>query len=189
MRPQWLLEELGLDYTFIEVDIFQGKGFTKAYKKIHPYGQVPALDVDGHIFFESGAICHWLADQFPEKRLAPALDSPLRAEYEQWMFYATATLEPPAFSYMLHTKILPADKRVQAIADWNEKQYIYILKILNRLLKNKLYLVDKQFSAADIMVAYLLFWFPEKLAPFSALQEYCGRLEKREAYLKISSST
>lgn len=185
MRPQWLLEELGLDYKYIEVDIFQGEGATKKYRKIHPYGQVPALEFDGKIMFESGAICHWLTDLHPEQGLAPALDDPLRAEYEQWMFYSTATLEPPAFNYMLHTQILPEDKRVKAIADWNEKQYIYILKVLNGLLKDKRYLLGEQFSTADIMVAYLLFWFPDILQRFSVLQDYCERLAKREAYLKI----
>lgn len=185
MRPQWLLEELGLDYKFVVVDIFQGEGMTGTYRKIHPYGQVPALEIDGRVIFESGAICHWLTDQFPERGLAPALGDPLRAEYEQWMFYTPATLEPPAFNYMLHTQILPEDKRVKVIADWNEKQYIYTLKILNGLLKDKPYLLGEQFSTADIMLAYLLFWFPDILQRFPVLQNYCQRLGSREAYLKI----
>ncbi|MCU7940411.1 MAG: glutathione S-transferase family protein [gamma proteobacterium symbiont of Bathyaustriella thionipta] len=187
MRPQWLLEELALDYHFIEVNIFQDEGMTKEYRKIQPYGQVPALDVDGKIIFESGAICHWLADQFPEQGLAPALNDPLRADYEQWMFYSTATLEPPAFNYILHTQILPEDKRVKAIADWNEKQTVYILKVLNNLIKDKPYLLGEQFSTADIMMAYLLFWFPDILKRFSVLQDYCERLSQRKAYLKIKA--
>ena len=123
MRPQWLMEELGniqVCYCgpagkYIEVDIFQGEGFTKKYRKIHPHGQVPALEVDGKIMFESGAICHWLTDQFPEQKLAPAMDNPLRLEYEQWMFYAPATLEPSAFSYMLHTQIAQSIIKRQAV--------------------------------------------------------------------------
>lgn len=185
MRVQWLLEELGLDYEYIKIDIFQGEGMTKEYKKIHPYGQVPALEADGNIIFESGAICHWLTDQFPQQGLAPALNDPLRTEYEQWMFYTPATLEPPAFNYMLHSQILPDDQRVKAIAQWNEKKYIYLLKTLNRLLKDKKYLLGEQFSTADIMLAYLLFWFPEILKKFTVLQDYCQRLGKRDAYLKI----
>ena len=186
MRPQWLLEELGLDYKYIEIDIFQDEGLTKKYRKIHPYGQVPALGIDDTIMFESGAICHWLADQFPAQGLAPALNSPLRAEYEQWMFYAAATLEPPAFNYILHSQILPEDKRVKVIADWNEKQLIYTLRILNRLLKDKHYLLGEKFSAADIMLAYLLFWFPDILQQFPVLQDYCDRLGNREAYLNLN---
>lgn len=185
VRPQWLLEELGLEYKLLEVDIFKGEGMTKKYKKIHPYGQVPALEADGKIMFESGAICHWLTDQFPEKKLSPALDDPLRAEYEQWMFYTPATLEPPAFNYMLHAHILPESKRIKTIAQWHKKKYIYLLKTLNSLLQDKQYLLGDKFSTADIMLAYLLFWHPDILLKFPVLEEYCQRLAGRKAYLKI----
>ena len=185
MRPRWLMEELNLEYNFVEINIFKGEGLTSEYKQIHPFGQVPALEADGNTIFESGAICHWLTDQFIEQGLAPNLDSPQRLEYEQWMFFSPATLEPAAFNYLLHTKILPENKRIKEVADWNQQQYISRLGVLNQLLANREYLIDNRFSTADIMLAYLLFWFPEMLTEFSTLQAYCERLSNRKAYLKI----
>ncbi|WP_198264822.1 glutathione S-transferase family protein [sulfur-oxidizing endosymbiont of Gigantopelta aegis] len=188
MRVQWLLEEMALDYEFVEINIFQGEGFAKTYRRIHPHGQVPALDVDGKIMFESGAICHWLADQFPEKCLAPAINEPLRMDYEQWMFYAPSTLEPPAFQYLLHSVLLPEEQRIAEIVEWNKTTYLKLIKTLNRLLKNKQYLLGEQFSTADIMLGYLLLWFPKHLEGLPALNDYCQRLSGREAYKKIIDS-
>ncbi len=198
VRPQWLLEELGLNYQFIEVNIFKGEGFSKKYRAIHPHGQLPALKINEQVIFESGAICHWLADQFPQsscntqakekQTFAPAYNDPLRAEYEQWMFYISATLEPPVWHYMLHTRILPKEKRIEAVANWNKGQYLKLLKTLNHLLKGKQYLLGQDFSAADIMLAYLLFWFPEFLIQFPVLKNYSDHLEKREAYQNLHFS-
>ena len=185
VRPQWLMEELGLKYEMVNINIFKGEGFMKSYRKIHPYGLLPALDIDGQIIFESGAICHWLTDMYPEKALAPAIGTPLRAKYEQWMFFVTATLEPYAWHFMLHSKILPQTKRIAALADWNREQYIYHLKVLNRLLNDKKYLLGENFSTADIMLGYLLFWFPDLLEKFSELNRYSKKLKNRKAYLSV----
>ncbi len=189
VRVQWLLAELELDYKYVEVNIFKGEGMRKQYRKIHPYGQVPAVKVDDKLIFESGAICHWLSDQYLQQGLAPALDSPLRCEYEQWMFYVPATLEPPAWQYMLHQRILPADKRIQAVAEWHKQQYINTLKVLNRLLRHKDYLLGEQFSTADIMLGYLLFWFPDILQQFPVLKNYSQRLRQRKAYQDLGLRT
>jgi len=43
--------------------------------------------------FESAAICAYLADKFPDKRMAPALGTVERGMYYQWMFYSMASLE------------------------------------------------------------------------------------------------
>ncbi|MBH8553222.1 glutathione S-transferase family protein [Nostocaceae cyanobacterium CENA357] len=55
---------------------------------LHPHQKVPVL-VDGEVtIFESAAICAYLADKHLEMGFAPPLDSPERAFYHQWLFYA-----------------------------------------------------------------------------------------------------
>ena len=66
-RVRWLLHELDIPYELVRIDLFSGQTNTAEYKKIHPHGLVPAIDIDGHIMFESCAICHWLTDMFPIK--------------------------------------------------------------------------------------------------------------------------
>ena len=57
LRPRWLLEELQVPYELKHVDLFGGEGQSEEHKEVHPLGQVPALEVDGKIVLESGAIC------------------------------------------------------------------------------------------------------------------------------------
>lgn len=54
-------EQIGVDYEYVALE--PGKGEHKAPQHIqrHPLGKVPALEHDGHTYFESAAICRYLA--------------------------------------------------------------------------------------------------------------------------------
>ncbi|MCB1786287.1 MAG: glutathione S-transferase, partial [Gammaproteobacteria bacterium] len=69
LRVRWVLEELALPYRLERIDLRKGEGNTHAYRAIHPLGQLPALQVDGEVMIESGAIVHWLAETHPEQGL------------------------------------------------------------------------------------------------------------------------
>jgi glutathione S-transferase len=181
LRPRWLLEELEIPYTIRPVDLFGGER-----NPVHPLGSVPAMRIDGVTMFESGAMCHWLADRFPEKGLAPAIEDSLRSAYEQWMFFAPATLEPPAFEIMLHTRILPEKHRVSGIVGYAEKGYGRILRYLATELDHDGYLLGAAFSCADIMVGSTLDWLPGMLEPHPALQAYIQRITSRDAYVRAT---
>lgn len=52
--------EKELPYELILIDISKGEHKTDEFKKLQPFGQVPALDDDGFLMFESRAICRYL---------------------------------------------------------------------------------------------------------------------------------
>ncbi len=176
-RPRWLLEELAQPYRIHPVELFAGES-----NPLHPLGSVPAVRIDGETLIESGAICHWLADCQPEKRLAPAMNEPMRARYEQWMFFVAATLEPPAFDILLHTQILPEKKRIAAIVPFATRRYQQILRMLAKELDHDGYLLGENFSCADIMLGTTLTWLPESLERHPSLTAYTQRVTARPAY-------
>ena len=184
LRPRWLLEEMQLPYELRTIDLFGGEGQTPEYRKIHPHGAVPAVEIDGEAMFESAAICHWLSDHFAEKKLAPAFTDPLRRRYEQWMFYVPGTLEPLPFTILLHGTILPEAQRVPDIVPWATRLYRSTLKVLEQELSDKPYLLGDSFSTADIMAASTLMWLPELLHDYPSLQAYTARLQQRDAYAR-----
>jgi glutathione S-transferase len=181
LRPRWLLEELNIPYTLRPVDLFGGER-----NPAHPLGSVPAMRIDGEAMFESGAMCHWLADRFPEKGLAPAFDAASRRAYEQWMFFVPGTLEPPAFEILMHTMILPEKHRVAEIVGFAKKGYKRVLRMLATELDHDGYLLDATFSCADIMAASTLNWLPDMLGPYPALQSYVQRVTARDAYARAT---
>ena len=93
LRIRWLLEELSLEHTLKTVEFVSpvdGQIFTQNT----PTGRFPTL-VDGEIVLcESGAIAQYLIERYGQGRLAPALDSPLRGQYLQWMHFPEGTLNP-----------------------------------------------------------------------------------------------
>ena len=183
IRPRWLLEELDIPYTLREVDLFGGER-----NPVHPLGSVPAVHIDGETMIESGAICHWLADRFPDKQLAPPLQSAQRARYEQWMFFVPGTLEPPAFEILMHTLILPEKHRVPEIVSFAEKQYRRVLRVLEKELDHGGYLIGEQFCCADILLGTTLNWLPEQLESLTALQNYLQRVTARPAFQRAMQS-
>lgn len=183
-RPRWLLEELQQPYNLRHIDLFGGER-----NPAHPLGSVPSVNIDGETLIESGAICHQLADSRPEMNLAPATDSPLRAQYEQWMFFVAATLEPPAMDILLHTQILPEKKRITAVVPFATGRYRQILRMLEKELDHPGYLLGKEFSCADIMLVTTLTWLPELLDKHPALQDYVKRLTARPAYQRAIQPT
>ena len=181
-RVRWALDELGLDYRVEHIDLFKGEGNRADYRALHPMGQVPALLVDGQAMFESGAIVQWLAEAIPGSGLAPPLDQAARRAFDQWMYFAATSLEGPAWEMMLHGSILPDEQAVKSIIPFAAQQYQRALRVLDHALSGRDYLLGSDFSAADIMVGYLLPWFPEQLAACTVLPAYLERLQQRPAY-------
>lgn len=187
-RVRWLLEELELDYQLEQIDLFKGEGQTPEYLAIHPLGQLPAVSLDGKPMFESGAIVQWLADSYLDKGFAPSLNSPLRREFDQWMYFAVTNLEMPAWEIVLHSEILPEGKAVKEIIPFATSQLLNVLAVLDEALEGKRYMIDDRFSAVDIMIGYILMWLPEHVNTFTNLKAYTENLRQRPAYLRSNEA-
>jgi len=72
---KWMLDETGAPYEIVTTLIREKAHKKPEYLKINPAGKLPAL-VDGRArVFENAAICMYLAEKFPGKRLAPPVGS------------------------------------------------------------------------------------------------------------------
>ena len=93
LSPQCVLEESGLPYEFIEVDISEDTERDPEYLKLNPHGRIPTLIFEYKVMIESAAISSYLADKHSHTQLSPPLDHPERSRYLQWMVYLTNTLQ------------------------------------------------------------------------------------------------
>jgi glutathione S-transferase len=188
-RPRWLLEEIGAPYELVRLDLSKGEHKKPDYLEIHPHGVVPAL-VDGELaLYESSAICMYIADRFPDKKMAPPPGSPDRGRYYQWMVYAMATLEPPVAQYAVHTRFAPEEKRIPHLAEEGKAKALEATAVLERALTGRQFLFGDELSAADVMIGSLLIW-ADRLGLASerpALQGYIARLKERPAFKRAQS--
>jgi glutathione S-transferase len=158
IRPRWLLEELGVPCEVKLVSLAAGDQKKPEYLKLNPNGTVPTL-VDGDlVLWESAAICQYLADKYPEKRLAPPVGTPERGKYYQWIHYAMSGIEPPAVTVFMHTMQLPEAERVPALVDGAKAQLGRVIGVVDDALAGREWILGSQFSAADVMVGSTLVW-------------------------------
>jgi GSH-dependent disulfide-bond oxidoreductase len=145
-----MLEECGLPYAMIPVDISKGDQFKPEFLAISPNNRMPAIvDHDGPgdkpiSIFESGAILQYLGrktGQFYPK------DERGRVEVDQWLFWQMANLGPKA-GEANHFRNYAAEKLPYAIDRFaNEMHRIY--GVMNRRLADRDFLAGK-YSIADI---------------------------------------
>jgi GST-like protein len=84
---------LAQPYAVVEAPTWEGATQQAKVAGVNPLRQIPALVTpDGETITESAAILIWLADRHPEARLAPTVDSPLRAQFLRWMVFVPASI-------------------------------------------------------------------------------------------------
>jgi GST-like protein len=144
------LEEMGLPYNIIPVNIARGDQFKPEFLKISPNNRMPAIvDHDGPggrpiSIFESGAILQYLGRK--TGKFYPA-DERGRVEVDQWLFWQMANLGPKA-GEAHHFRNYAIEKQPYAIERFtNEMNRLY--GVMNTRLKDRQFLAGK-YSIADM---------------------------------------
>lgn len=183
VRVRWLLEEMGLPYELVRLNLGELPQTNPGYFKIHPHGAVPAIEDGTLTMIESGAICEYLTEKHADKKLAPLPNSTLRPRYLQWMFYCAGTFEPPFTQLFQQTRGLPEAERSAAAADKARADFNDVIAFLETSLAGKQYLLGDEFSAADIMLGHSLLNARryEMLSGVPNLDAYLTRLDARPA--------
>ena len=153
IRIIWLLEELGIPY---ELSTVAFKPPRHSFEQGTPSGKFPTLEDGELVMFESGAILEYLIEKYGNGKLAPAIGSPDRGLYLQWVHFAEATAFPPIGDIARHTMFLPEAERIPQVAADGKVRAKNALDVLERGLKGKEYLVGGALSGADIMMGYFL---------------------------------
>ncbi len=148
-----MLEECGLPYRAIPVNIGAGEQFVPDFLAISPNNKIPAItDPDGPdgtpiSLFESGAILLYLAAK--TGRFLP-LDIRQRYEVLQWLMFQMGGLGP-MLGQAHHFRIYAPDKLPYAIERYsNEAKRLY--SVLDRRLAKSRYVGGPDYSIADIAI-------------------------------------
>jgi glutathione S-transferase len=85
------LEEVGADYELARIDIDANDHRKPEYLAINPKGRVPTLLIERGILTETPAILVFIAQSFPQARLAPVEDPFAFARIQEFNSYLCAT--------------------------------------------------------------------------------------------------
>jgi glutathione S-transferase len=181
----WTLEELGIPYEKVQIDLKAGQQKKPEYLKLNPNGRVPLLVHDGVSIFESAAIQLYLGENFGvEKGLYPKSGTQ-RGEVMKWVVWTNATLgEAMARLGRNLGEWAPADERNAKAGATAKADIEGLLKIVDQALTGKEYLVGNHFSIADIHLAswmdYAQYMHID-LTPFTNLSAWVKRCNSRPA--------
>jgi glutathione S-transferase len=149
LRARWALEEAGLRYRTRLLD--QGDQDKPDYRALQPFGQVPILEEDGVVLFESGAIVLYIGE-----RSETLLPRDARARVTQWLIAALNSIEPFVMNVALIDLFYANEEwaklRRPGAVEFLQKR----LSALSESLGDKLYLDGDRFTAGDLMMTTVL---------------------------------
>ena len=185
-RVHWALEELGIPYEKVKIDLSAGEQKKPEYLALNPNGKVPMLVVDGTPVFESLAILLWLGETHGvDKGLFPKAGTAERAEALKWMCWTSVSVHDALSRFLRNqSERFPAEERNPKAAESARKELEGQLAILDQHLAGKEYVVGSRFSLVDgSMAAFMPFLarLGIDLGPFPRIQAWVARCTARPA--------
>ncbi len=177
LRARWALEEAGLPYKTRLLG--QGDQDTPEYRALQPFGQVPILEEDGFVLFETGAIVLYVAER--SETLLPK-EPRARARATQWVISALNSIEPFVMNVAL-IELFYANEQwgklhLPGATEFMNKR----TSALSKALGDKPYLDGDRFSVGDLMMSTVLRILPEITENDKRLADYVARCTARPAF-------
>ena len=142
-RVLWLLEELQLEYNLNKIKFHPSELKSDEHRKRHPLGRVPVLEDEKITIYESGAIVEYLIARHSNGELKPEVSDPAFPNYLQWFHYCEGMIMPPMNTIVVHTLILPEERRNEEVLRQAKNLLTKALLPVNQLLEKNKYLIDK----------------------------------------------
>lgn len=182
-RVLWLLEELGLAFEIVPYDIRDGS-LRGAFQELSPAGRVPALEIDGQVLFESGAIHEYLCETYPQAGLGRSPGTPQRARYLESLHFAETMAGCIEQLNIQHVFLRDPAQASPTVIKLMTARLAGTLRAMERMLAGQVFLLEDGFSAADTMMGFNLFAAPYfvRLDAYPGLTAYRERIAARPAY-------
>jgi glutathione S-transferase len=178
-----LLEELGVPFDMHVLSFKKGEQRQPEYLAINPMGKVPAIRHGDALITEQPAVFMYLADLYPEAKLAPPIGDPLRGPYLRWLVYYGSCFEPALIDKSMQR--VPAAPSTCPYGDFDT-----MLKTLTEQLEQGPYMLGDTFSAADVLWGTALNWTTMfKLVPeLPVIRAYIDRVLARPAMQRAAAA-
>jgi len=181
------LEQLGMPYRQVEVDILKGESRTPEFLAKNPHGQVPLLEVaPGRYLAESNAILWHLVSGSP---LRPE-DRIDRAEALQWMFFEQHSIEPNVGAAYFWLTLVKGGRELKqhTLDDWMEEGY-RSFDVMENHLEHHRYFAANRYSVADVALyayTHLAHQCDYDLTAFPAIRDWLERVAAQPGHVPMN---
>ena len=153
LSPHIVLREAGLAFDLVKANLQAHKLEDGSdFYAINSKGYVPMLELDnGERLTEGPAIVQYIADQVPDKKLAPPNGSMARYRVQEWLNFVTSELHKGIGG--LFNPAMPEDGKAVLRTRATDK-----LQWVDQQLEGKLYLMGDAFSVADAYLFTITNW-------------------------------
>jgi glutathione S-transferase len=182
LRALWVLEEAGVPYERVRLDLSAGEQKSAEFRAINPMAKVPALTDGTLAVAESAAICAYVAEAHPDACLAPAVGDPARGRYLRWLFFSPGCVEQ---AFLVKSANASVRQEAAGFGDFDR-----VFDVLEGVVATGTWLLGERFSAADVMIGLDLYFGIDifKLVPSRpALRAYVDRCLARPAFQRAKA--
>jgi glutathione S-transferase len=181
-RVELFLSLLSLPYELIDVDMRGGQNRTPEYLAMNPFGQVPVIDDNGLVLYDSNAILVYLARSYADEGWMP-MDVLGQAEVQQWFSLAAGPIfNGPCAARLVKLFGAPIDlERARTIAE-------KLFAVLEPRFATRDFALGGHPTVADVAAYSYIAHAPEgglDLGPYPALRAWLGRIEALPGFVPM----
>jgi glutathione S-transferase len=173
----WMLEELGEPYDIKLLKLSEGDQQKPEYLAINPMGKVPTLKHKDVVITEVAAICTYLADAFPGKKLNVPVGDPRRGPYLKWLFFGPSCFEPAVIDRAAPRK----EEARRAMLGYGD--FDTTMNVIAKAVEKGPWILGEQFTAADVVIGSGVRWGTifNLVPPRPEFAAYAARIAARPA--------
>jgi glutathione S-transferase len=149
-KVMWLVSELGVEHSHVELGGPFGGVDTPEFRAMNPHGRVPVIDDDGTVVWESHAILRYVAARYGSGTFWSD-DPAQRSQADRWMDWSQCSLQPDFLTGIFWGYYrTPAAQRKMPAVDEKIRRCAQHFQLLNATLADRRFLLGDELSLADI---------------------------------------
>jgi GST-like protein len=136
---------------------------------VNPLRQIPTLVLPGgEVMTESAAMLIWLADRYPEGRLAPAPLHRRRAAYLRWMMFVSSAIYALAWVRNDPLRLVSDAAQSPVVLQRIAERRSQCWRVMDEQIQPGQYILGDELSVLDLYVTVISRWSPRRVAFYAA---------------------
>ena len=154
---------IGAPYEVIGETVLSDVANNPEVFKVNPLGQVPALVLpNGEVMTESAAILIWLADHYPDARLAPRPEDGRRPAFLRWMAYVSSAIYALAWVRGDPMRLVSDERQIEMVLKRIADRRADCWRFMDAQIEPHRFLLGDELSVLDLYVTTISRWSPRR---------------------------